>query len=367
MTDSRLRVGIVGTSWWTDSMFLPALASHRDARVVALCGRRAGPARDLASRWDVEHVFTDPHEMIRSGQVDAVIVASANDSHHPVTMDALDHHLHVLCEKPIGLDAAQADEMAARADEVGVTTMVPFTYHYMPTNRWLKRLVDDGYLGRHFHVNMRYTSGYARDGRYTWRHDRELAGSGVIGDLGSHWLHLARWLFGEIEAIGALAARLTPPGARPDGAPYEATEDSAAMTVRFTSGAYGVLHVSAVCWEGTELGQMHHLVAHGEDGTLESTVDWSTRQEVRGVKAGVTGPVDVLPIPDDIWAGVRRESVHDTYRDVFRTTESMARAWVSAAVAGRPVQPDLAEGARIQTLVDAAVASSAAGGALIDV
>ncbi len=367
MTDAPLRIGIVGTSWWTDSMFLPALADHPGSKVVALCGRRSEPARDLASRWNVEHVFTDPHEMISSGHLDAVIVASANDSHHPITMDALDHRLHVLCEKPIGLDVSQADEMAARAAEMGVTTMVPFTYHYMPTNRWLKRLVDDGYLGRHYHVNMRYTSGYARGGEYTWRADRALAGSGVIGDLGSHWLHLARWLFGEIEAVGALAAQLVPRAPRPDGAPYEVTEDSAVMTVRFTSGAHGVLHVSAVCWEGTELGQMHHIVAHGEGGTLESTVDWSTVQEVRGVEAGAPGPADVLPIPDDVWGGVRRRSVHDTYRDVFRTTDSMARAWASAAAAGRPVQPDLAEGARIQALVDAAVASARAGGALIEV
>ncbi len=363
----HLRVGIVGTSWWTDSMFLPALADHSRAEVVALCGRRREPAEDLASRWKVAAVFTDPHEMIASGDVDAVIVASANDSHHPITMDALDHGLHVLCEKPIGLNAEQADEMAAKASEVGVTTMVPFTYHYLPTNRWLKRLVDDGYLGRHYHVNMRYTSGYARDGRYTWRQDRELAGSGVIGDLGSHWLHLAQWLFGEITAVGAHAAVFVEPGPRPDGSPYEPTEDSAVMTVRFTSGAYGILHVSAVCWDGTELGQNHRIEAYGSDGALESTIDWSTVQEVRGVKADTPGPAAVLPVPDEIWGGLRRGSVHDTYRDVFRTTESMARAWATAAAAGRPVRPDLAEGARIQALVDAAVASAAAGGTMLDV
>ena len=367
MPEDCLRIGIVGTSWWTDSMFLPALADHPHGQVVALCGRRVEPAEELAARWHIPLVFTDAHEMIASGDIDAIIVASSNDTHHPITMDALDRGLHVMCEKPIGLDATQAAEMARRAAETDVTTMVPFTYHYMPTNRWLKRLVDDGWLGRLHHVNMRYTAGYARSGAYTWRMDRALAGSGVIGDLGSHWLHLARWLFGEVVAIGAHAFNLVEVAERPDGAPFEPTEDSATMTVRFATGGYGVLQVSAVCWEGTELGQLHRMEAHGSDGTLTSTIDWSDLQEVKGVRADEPGPAPTLPVPDDIWGDLRRTPVHDTYRDVFRSTETMARAWATAAAEGRAISPDLAEGARIQELVDAALTSAASGGSMIDV
>ena len=69
-----------------------------------------------------------------------------------------------------------------------------------------------------------------------------------------------------------------------------------------------------------------------------------------------------LPIPDDVWGPVRRERVHDTYRDVFRKTSAMTRAWIDAIAAGRTVQPDFTEGLAVQRVLDAAVRSSADGG-----
>jgi hypothetical protein len=75
----------------------------------------------------------------------------------------------------------------------------------------------------------------------------------------------------------------------------------------------------------------------------------------------------VLPVPDRFWQGARRSPVHDTYRDVFRKGDSMARSWVDAVADRRPCQPDFAEGARVQALVEAAIASAASDGRLIDV
>ena len=69
--------------------------------------------------------------------------------------------------------------------------MVPFTYRNMPTNQFVKQLIDDGYVGRPYHLSMRYFAGYARDGAYAWRFDEAKAGSGILGDLGSHWLDMA--------------------------------------------------------------------------------------------------------------------------------------------------------------------------------
>ncbi len=59
------------------------------------------------------------------------------------------------------------------------------------------------------------------------------------------------------------------------------------MTVRYRSGAYGILQASAVCWEGTPFGQSHHLEIHGDDGTIYATCDWDTVQEVRGLNEGI--------------------------------------------------------------------------------
>ena len=132
------------------------------------------------------------------------------------------------------------------------------------------------------------------------------------------------------------------------------------------SGAYATLQVSAVCWEGSSFGQTHELDAHGTDGTLYASCDWECLQEVRGSKAGTSGPAAPLPIPDALWADVRRDRVHDTYRDVFRGG-AMVGDFVTAVREQRPCEPDFADGLRIQELCDAAVRSAEAGGGLLDV
>ncbi len=358
-----VRVGVFGTSWWADTMYLPPLTNHPDAQVVAVCGRRAEPAEEFASQWDIPHWFTDPETMLQEVELDAVVIATANDSHHPLALLALQHGLHVLCEKPLALDATQGAEMVQAAAASNAITLVPFTYHYMPVNQWVQRLVAEGYVGRPLHANLRYYTGFGFDDSYSWRFDREIAGSGIIGDIGSHFIHLARFLLGEEEtSISCMASTFTERPARPNGTEYERLEDSAAMNIRYRSGAYGIIQVSSVCWEGTPFGQTHHLEIHGDAGTIYATCDWDTVQEVRGVKRGEDGGPHALPIPDDIWNGVRRDTVHNTYRDLFRNTDVMTRGWVTAISEGRPISPDFAEGQSIQRVLDAAVESAATGG-----
>ena len=352
-----VRVGIFGTSWWVDSMYLPALAAHPDASVVSICGRDLSNTAARAHQWGIEHVADSPDELLDQ-DLDAVIVATPNDSHYELTMAALDRGLHVLCEKPLSLTASAAWSLADRAREAAAITMVPFTYRYMPTNQYLKRLIDADFVGRPFHLNMRYFTGFAREPGYNWRFDREAAGSGVLGDLGSHWLHVARWLFGEVTEIGALTQSFYEHPARPDGTTYQPSEDSSVITVRFENGAHATLQTSAVCWEGTAFNQTHHIDIHGSAGTLYSLNDWETVQEVRGLVAGEPGPTRILPIPDDIWGGARRDTVHNTYRDVFRSGGAMVGEFVDAVRDDRRCEPDFDEGAKVQRLLELALESA---------
>ncbi len=358
-----VRVGVLGTSWWADTMYLPPLDAHPDCDVVAVCGRREEPAKSFSENWNIPQWFTDPTEMFDAVELDAVVIATANDSHYPLAMDALERGLHVLCEKPLARNADEGAAMEAKAVEKGAITMVPFTYHYMPVNRFVKRLIDEGFVGRPHHVNIRYYTEFGFDDSYSWRFDKELAGSGIIGDIGSHWIHLSRWLLDDVEtSLTATSATFTDRAARPDGSDYERCEDSVAMTIKYANGAYGVLQTSAVCWEGTPFGQTHHLEVHGDAGTIYATCDWDTVQEVRVLKRGDVGPAAVVPIPDDIWDGARQDTVHNTYRDVFRKNNNMTRAWISAIRDGEPVTPDFTEGQAVQRVLDAVSASAAADG-----
>ncbi len=363
-----VRIGMFGTSWWADTMYLPPASSHPAAEVVAVTGRREATTKSFAETWDIPQWFTDPQRMIDEAELDAVIIATSNDTHYDLAMASLKAGLHVLCEKPLALDRSQAEAMAELAAASGAITLVPFTYHYMPVNRWVRQLVADGYVGRPLHVNLRYYTDFGFETDYSWRFDPEIAGSGIIGDLGSHWIHLARWLLDDVEtSVSAVSSRFIERDGRPDGKPYEPLEDSVVMTVRYRSGAYGVLQTSAVCWEGTSFGQTHHLEIHGDQGTIYAHCDWDTIQEVRGLKKGDSGGAKVLPIPDEIWNGVRRDTVHNTYRDVFRNTDSMTRGWISAIDAGRPIEPGFEEGLAVQRVLDAVTRSAETGGCPVDI
>ncbi len=360
------RVGIVGTSWWSDSMYLPALRGLNDVEVVGVLGRDPTRTEAFAAAWEIDAAHTEADAFFDQ-PMDAVIIASANDSHHPLTMQALAADLDVLCEKPLGLSVAQAQEMVHAAERHNAITLVPFTYRYMPMNRWIKRLIDQGYLGQAYHLGLRYLTGFARAGEYAWRFDAEEAGSGVIGDIGSHFLYLARWFFGEVATINCVSRSFVPRAERPDGQPYHRSEDSAVIIVGFTSGAYATVQATAVAHEPTAFGQVHEFEAHGSAGTLHGRCDWDTEQVVWGISAQEQGPAPVLPIPDDIWDGARRDTVHNTYRDVFRGTGAMIGDFLTAVRNNEPCEPDFADGLRIQQLCDAAADSAAAGGIPVEV
>ena len=120
----------------------------------------------MAATWDIPQVYTDFAEMIDQADLDAVVVATPNNTHYPITMRALGRGLHVLCEKPIALTYAQARDMAQTAANANLKSLVPFTYSFMPTARYLKELIDSGYIGAPYHLNMRYYTGFAREGDY---------------------------------------------------------------------------------------------------------------------------------------------------------------------------------------------------------
>ena len=173
---------MVSTSWWADSMYLPALTAHPQVELVAVCGRNRERADAFAARWRIPQVYTNVDTLIHSGEIEALVVASGHESHYPITMQALNAGLHVLCEKPLALTYSHAAEMAALAAEKGVIHCTPFTYRFMPTNRYIKELLDDDYIGQPYHLNLRYYTGYAREPGYSWRHDRAFAAHRRVGE-----------------------------------------------------------------------------------------------------------------------------------------------------------------------------------------
>ena len=242
----KVRIGVVGTSWWADAMYLPALTRHPLADVRGVVGSRPEHTREFAARWGVPGAYDTLETMLDAEPLDALVILSPNRHHVPMAMAAIERGLHVLCEKPLGMSSSEAKALVEAAERAGVITMTPFTYRFMPMMRYLKELVDEGYLGRPYHLDMRYYISYGRGGEYLWRFDLDEAGSGTGGDLGSHWAYLVRSFYGEIAAVTAVFGYAVPRAPRPYGADYPRGEDSAMILLEFENGATGSLQVSSV-------------------------------------------------------------------------------------------------------------------------
>lgn len=166
--DSKVRVGVIGTTGYAEGVHIRSLASHPRAEIVALCGRDRDRAQEVAARHGISAVFTDYREMIERGNLDAIVIVARDELHHPITMDAIDAGLHVLCEKPLASTAAQAREMYERAEAAGVKHMRFFNLRASPYLRHLRRLVEQGYLGRCYAAEISIVNGFGLSGAYQW-------------------------------------------------------------------------------------------------------------------------------------------------------------------------------------------------------
>ena len=353
----RVRVGVVGTSWWADLAHLPGLRDHPGAEIAAICGRNRDRAEEMARKYGIPRVYTDYRAMMERGGLQALLVLVPDDLHHPIVMDALDARLHVLCEKPLALTVGQARAMYERAEAAGVRHMINYTYRWMPPFIHLRDLIAQGYVGRCYHCELRFVAGYARDARYRWRFDRRRA-LGTLGDLGSHLIDLAHWYLGDMARVSAhLATAVARQGPEGDGGPVlDPANDSALLAVEFRDGTQGAIHASAVAHTD---GVHQEVALYGDGGTLSAfvpIVGGSGRAEIRGARAEEP-ELRPLPIPGELWGDVRPERP----LDVLTRHSAGARAFVDAILADRPASPSFHDGLKAQEVIEAALTSHEQG------
>lgn len=353
----QVRVGVIGAGGWADLLHLPALTSHPRVEVVAICGRTPVRAEELARKYGIQQVFTDYRALIEDSRLDALVVATPDDLHYPITMDALDAGLHVLCEKPLALTAAQAKAMYDRAEAAGRKHMVLFTSRWIPPHRYVRQLLDNGYVGECQHCHLVYLGEYGRRPDYAWRFDPAHS-IGILADLGSHLIDLARWYVGDITRVSAhLQSFVDRLG--PDGQPIAAANDSALLLLEFANGAHGMLHVTGVAHVRGR-GQDQHIRLYGTDGTLEldlvnATVAlqgaWQDEEQFQ-----------TLPVPEELWGDIDLSQPYIPRLNEFFTKAAVAdRAFIDGIIEDRPISPTFFDGYKVQQVIDAAIASHAQG------
>jgi predicted dehydrogenase len=311
----------------------------------------------------VEQVYTDYQEMLARAALDAVCVVTPEDLHYPMVMAAVAAGLHVLCEKPMALSAAQSAEMLAAAEKAGVKHMVQFTNRGLPHYRYVKRLIDDGYVGEPYSAYFYWPSGWgpAQDTNpYHWAHDPRRA-KGVANELGAHMVDAARWFLGDVVRVSAsLRTFVTRSG--PAGEPMENANDSAFFLLDFASGAHGVIRVGTPNIAGpglTHTGQL--AIIHGKEGTLETRGDpWTMPavSQTTGLRRGAD-QAETLTVPEHYYGAADRS---DAFA-VFRHQSVGPRHFIDAITNDSPASPSFHDGHQVQRIIEAAVESHRTGAA----
>lgn len=349
---NKVRVGIVGTSGWSDFMYLSALQSHPQTELVALCGRNREYAEDIAAKYNIPKVFTDYQDMINQGGLNTIIVGTPDDLHYTITMQALRAGLNVICDKPLAVTAQQAREMYKEAETAKLNHMVLFTYRWMPFFRYFRDLVDQGYIGRFYHCEFRYVMGYGRAREYQWRFDQKRA-NGVLGDLGVHMIDMARWLVGDISRVSAqLGVFINRPGS--DGGPIDPANDSAFLLTEFANGAHGSIHASVVAHLADRIMQQQ-VKLYGEAGTLEIDVPYEGT-EARAVIRGARNDdqqFQTLEVPASYWGDVSRSDPWE----IFTHQSVGCRAFIDSILENHTATPTFYDGYKAQQVMEAAMDS----------
>ena len=205
----RVRVGMIGVGGWGAGGHMQAYQDSPHAEVVAVCDTVPERARQVAGDWNVENAFSDYRDVLAMPGVDAVDIATPNNTHREIALAALAAGQHVLCEKPLAIELEHAREMARAARETGKVNAVNFVHRYVPSARYVKQLLDEGAVGDVYHVNIAYEQGWLTDPNFprVWRLNAAVAGTGTLGDTGIHAADLVRWWLGD--ETRSLVGRLT--------------------------------------------------------------------------------------------------------------------------------------------------------------
>ena len=203
-SNSPVRIGIIGAGRFAET-HLEHFARIDGAEVVALCRRNEDALREMQGRYGIPAGYSDYRDMLSEGGLDAVSIVTPTESHRRIALDAISENLHVLCDKPLALTAADAREMLDAAEKAGVVHSTNFNQRGNTTLGRIKRYLDAGYIGDLIHINVRWGQSMFEDARpemLSWRGMANMGG-GTVYEL-IHVFDAVRFLGGEVSRICAL-------------------------------------------------------------------------------------------------------------------------------------------------------------------
>lgn len=219
--------------------------------LVKICGQNEENLKESAKRYGYSSYTTDWKNLIEDDRVQIVDNGTPNYLHAEPSIEAAKAGKHIICEKPLARNAAEAKKMRDAALKYNVKNMCCFNYRVVPAIVLAKNLIADGKLGKIYHFRARYLQEWITDPQFPmiWRLRKEQCGSGALGDLGSHVIDLGRFLCGEVASVMAVTTTFIKE--RPDEATGKKekvdVDDAMASVVEFENGAIGTIEASRFC------------------------------------------------------------------------------------------------------------------------
>ena len=370
----KLRIGLVGvgfmgkTHLWSARnlpFFYKTAELGFEAEVAAVCASSLPHAEAFAAEFGIATAVATPDEILADPSIDVVDICTPNPLHFNLAKAAILAGKAVLCEKPLTVTAAEADELAALAEERGCITGTVFNNRFLAPVMRAKQLIDEGRLGRilGFEFSYKHNSCIDPDRRAGWKQDAEFGG-GTWYDLGPHVVDLCHYLCGELSFVLGKSQIAYPTHLKADGTLWETNADEAFALIGGTcEGAMGTITVSKLTQGAND--ELSFSVC-GERGSLSFSLmdpnflnfyDATAAGSPMGGLRGYTRIecVGRYPSPASGFPAIKAP------QGWLRGHVGSMAAFLSAVAEGRPFTPSFTEGAYTQTVLEAALRSDREG------
>jgi predicted dehydrogenase len=338
-------------------------------------------AAEAAIRFGFEASTGDWRRLVESDEIDVVDISTPNNTHREIAVAALDAGKHVICEKPLAHNVEDAKAMYEAARRNDGVAMVAFNYRRTPAVALARKFIEEGAIGKVRNFRGTYLQDWSADPNspLSWRFQKDVAGSGSLGDIGTHVLDMARYLVGEVESVSSvlktyIAERPVQAGAADQLAAAEKITDAPTAPVdvddeimtllKFSDGAIGSLEATRNAY-----GRNNFLTfeIHGEIGSI--VFNYERRDELqvffaadaadrRGFRTIYTGPAH--PYGDGLWP------IPGLGLGFGETKIVECLDLMKAIVEGGDVSPNFGDGYQISKIA-AAIQESAASGRWVEV
>ncbi|HEX4169920.1 MAG TPA: Gfo/Idh/MocA family oxidoreductase, partial [Bryobacteraceae bacterium] len=281
MTKKPLRIGLVGYGFMgrTHSNAYRQVNQFFELgyrpELKAVCGREEKKAQSFAEKWGYETVEINWQSLLKRSDIDAIDIASPNDTHAEIAIAAAEAGKVVFCEKPLGRNLTEAEKMVEAIEQAGVPNMVWYNYRRAPAVTLAKQIIEERQLGRIFHYRAKFLQDWTisanvpMGGAALWRLSADVAGSGVTGDLLAHCIDTAIWLNGPIKTVSAMTETFIKERSNTlTGEPEEVRiDDASAFLARFANG-------SLATFEATRYARGHKALYTFEINGENASVAW---------------------------------------------------------------------------------------------